>query len=49
MATQDVEIQVFSSSFRGKVNVDREVVPSSYAPVRVTGRILQLERSENLS
>ena len=29
MATQDAEIQVFDSSFRGKVNVDREVVPSS--------------------
>ncbi len=46
MATQDVEIQVFDSSFRGKVNVDREVVPSSYAPVRVRGQIIELERSE---
>jgi hypothetical protein len=46
MATQDVEIQVFDSSFRGKVNVDREVVPSTYAPMRVRGQIVELERTE---
>ena len=49
MALQDVTVQIPGSSFRATVSVDREVVPSSYAPVRVKGQFTEIPNDADRS